>query len=210
MRYKYVVILKNDRERATDAISLLLCLFSAGMFLNSGLAVIRHFHGARGTGYAVPGATYASLLLALVLIAGPVVNLIIARRKPKPGYRSAPPVRYRYWLLLSAVGWFALTATPWFGAFFVLFCILEYQAKRPLEIGFNDDRIVINNIVRQWYDWSAFNNVILKDGLLTLDFKNNRLLQKEVADDDEEDDADEEEFNGFCRGRLLINTQVSS
>jgi hypothetical protein len=204
MRYKYVVILKNDRERATDAISALLCLFSAGMFLNTGLAAIRHFRGLNGAGYAVPASTYAAFLLGAILIAGLVVNLVLARRKPKPGYKNAPPVRYRYWLLLSAVGWFALTTTPWFGGFFVLFCVLEYQAKRPLEIGFDNDRIVINNIVRQWYDWSAFNNVILKDGLLTLDFKNNRLLQKEVADDEDEDDADEEEFNAFCRGRLVI------
>ena len=195
MRYKYVVILKNDRERATDTISMLLCLFSAGMFLHSSFQKIQ--------------PNYMGLSLATLLLIGLAVNLILARRKPKPGYRSAPPVRYRYWLLLSGVGWFALTATPWFGAFFLLFSVLEYQAKRPLEIGFDDDRVVVNNIVRQRYDWSAFNNVILKDGLLTLDFKNNRLLQKEVADDDEEDDADEEEFNAFCRSRLLINTQVS-
>ena len=195
MRYKYVVILKNDRERATDAISALLCLFSAGMFLQSS--------------YQHVPPNYLGIAIAALLLIGLAVNLILARRKPKPGYRSPPPIRYRYWLLLSAVGWFALTTTPWFGAFFVLFCILEYQAKRPLEIGFNDDRIAINKLIRQWYDWSAFNNVILKDGLLTLDFKNNRLLQKEVADDDEEDDADEEEFNAFCRSRLLLNTQVS-
>jgi hypothetical protein len=197
MRYKYVVILKNDRERATDAISALLCLFSAGMFLHSSY---RH----------IP-PNYLGISLAAILLIGLAVNLILARRrKPKQGYRSAPPVRYRYWLLLSAVGWLALTTTPWFGAFFILFSVLEYQSKRSLEIGFNDDRIVINNIVRQWHDWSALNNVILKDGLLTLDFKNNRLLQKEVADDDEEDDADEEEFNAFCRGRLLASTQVSA
>jgi hypothetical protein len=36
-----------------------------------------------------------------------------------------------------------------------------------------------------------------------MDFKNNRLLQKEVVDDDEdEDDADEKEFNDYCQARL--------
>jgi len=43
---------------------------------------------------------------------------------------------------------------------------------------------------------------VLKDGLLTLDFKNNRLMQKEIADDEDEDDADEEEFNTWCRDQL--------
>jgi hypothetical protein len=196
MRYKYVVILKNDRDRATDAISALLCLFSAGMFLRNSYRQVQ--------------PNYIGITLSGILLIGLIVNLIHARRRPTAGYRSAPPVRYRYWLLLSAVGWFALTTTPWFGAFFVLFCVLEYQAKRPLEIGFNDDRIVTNNIVRRRYDWSAFNNVILKDGLLTLDFKSNRLLQKEVADDEEDDDADEEEFNTFCSSRLLASAQVSA
>ena len=51
-----------------------------------------------------------------------------------------------------------------------------------------------------------FNNVVLKDGLLTLDFKSNRLMQREVADDDDEDDADEEEFNAYCRSRLAAAT----
>jgi hypothetical protein len=35
-----------------------------------------------------------------------------------------------------------------------------------------------------------------------MDFKDNRLFQKEVVDDEEEDDADEEEFNDYCRARL--------
>jgi hypothetical protein len=41
----------------------------------------------------------------------------------------------------------------------------------------------------------------LKDGLLTLDFSNNKVVQREI-EDDEEDDADEEEFNNFCRNQL--------
>jgi len=43
--------------------------------------------------------------------------------------------------------------------------------------------------------------VILKDGLLTLDFKNNKVYQKEALDDDEPD-ADEDEFNEYCKSRL--------
>jgi hypothetical protein len=42
---------------------------------------------------------------------------------------------------------------------------------------------------------------VLRDGLLTLDFTNNRILQREV-EDDEDDDADEDEFNDYCRKQL--------
>ena len=91
--------------------------------------------------------------------------------------------------------------------FFFLLAFLEYQTKRPLEIGFHHDRVVINTLIKRRFEWSAFNNVVLRDGLLTLDFSNNRLMQKEVADDEEEDDADEEEFNAFCRDRLAAAAQ---
>ena len=98
---------------------------------------------------------------------------------------------------------------PWIGIVFLLLAFLEHQTKRPLEIGFDRDRVVINTLIRQQHDWSVFNNVLLRDGLLTLDFKNNRLLQKEIADDDaEDDDVDEEEFNAYCRDRLTLRLNL--
>ena len=44
--------------------------------------------------------------------------------------------------------------------------------------------------------WNEFNNIILKDDMLTLDFKNNKLLQLDVVQSDKE--VDEESFNNFC------------
>ncbi|HVS98338.1 MAG TPA: hypothetical protein VHE54_17720 [Puia sp.] len=124
------------------------------------------------------------------------IQLLVCRRR-------GIPVRYRYWLLLAALGWIGLTAVHWIGSVFLVLAFLEYQTKRPLEIGFHDDHVVINSLIKRRFTWSDFNNVVLRDGLLTLDFSNNRLIQKEVADDEEEDDADEEEFNAFCRARLI-------
>ena len=183
MRYRYIVILKKNSERATDALSLLLCFFSA---LSLGYRSIASGH-----------IGYPTLILAFLLLAGPPITFYIYRK-----HRSA--VRFRYWLLAAGIGWIAFTPTPWIGAFFFVLAFLEAQAKRPLEIGFHDDRIVINTLIKQRFNWSDLNNVILRDGLLTLDFKNNRLLQKEVADDEEDDDVDEEEFNEYCRGKILL------
>lgn len=183
MRYQYVVILKKTSERATDVLSILLCLFSAMSFVLSAL----HTHNR-----------WLSLTLALILLGGVLFNLLTTRRS----HKNSPGVRYRYWLLLAGIGWIAITTTPWVGAFFFLLAFLEYQTKRPLEIGFNADRIVMNTLIKRRFDWSGLNNVVLKDGLLTLDFKSNRLMQKEVVDDDDEDDADEDEFNAWCRTQL--------
>jgi hypothetical protein len=186
MRYEYVVILKKDSERATDVLSILLCLFSA----------ISFFYRSFASGHL----SYPALGFAVILLAGILINLLTRRRAIRKG--ASATIRYRYWLLIAAVGWIGLTPIPWVGAFFFLLAFLEYQTKRPLEIGFDQDRIVINTLIKQRFDWAMFNNIVLKDGLLTLDFKNNKLFQKEVAEDEDDDNADEDEFNAWCRGRL--------
>jgi hypothetical protein len=200
MRYEYVVILKKNSERATDLLSILLCLLSAFCFLYTAAGSIytQHFKGSDGNGYFTGAPAYAWFIgaAALVLLAGLAIN-ITSKRKSRH-----TRVRYRYLLIIAAIGWIGMTSMPWIGLFFFLVAFLEYQTKRPLEIGFHHDRVVINTLIKERHDWTSFNNVVLKDGLLTLDFKSNRLMQKEVADDDEEDDADEEEFNAYCQGRL--------
>src|SRR5580658_8741021 len=178
MKYQYVVILKKDGERATDLLSILLCFCSAVIF---GYTQLKSDH---------PNI-YLYAFTALIL-AGLIYNIVI-RRNSAIDRRGRKPVRYKYLILLTALGWFGMPFFPWIGIIFFLLAFLEHQAKRPLEIGFDRDRIVINTLIRKRHDWSVFNNVLLRDGLLTLDFKNNRLLQKEVAEDEEEeDDVDEE------------------
>ena len=196
MRYQYLVILKKESERATDLLSFFLCLFSAMSFLYFAIHFQR-FSGSSGSGFAyditLSPQTFFLFLVPIIIIGGLLFNLLRRRHRQ---------VRYRSLLLLSAVGWIGMTPIPWLAAVFFILFFLEHQTKRPLEIGFDLDRIVINSLIRRRYAWTDFNNVILKDGLLTLDFKNNKLLQKEVADDEDEDDADEEEFNMYCRQRL--------
>ena len=189
MRYQYVVILKKTGARATDALSILLCLFSALTF------------GYRS--FVTGHIYYLALVLAIVLLAGPALTLISYRK-------NTMAARYRIWLLAAAIGWIGLTPTPWVGAFYFLLAFLEAQTKRPLEIGFDQDHVVINTLIKRHFDWSAFNNIILRDGLLTMNFKDDRLLQKEVADDEEEDDVEEEEFNAYCQSRIsLAQSRVS-
>jgi hypothetical protein len=188
MRYQYIVILKKDSERLTDFLSILLCLFSIFTFLFKAVSSFSSEDGMRSALYGyLTGGT------AVLLIAGVIVNFFTRRRRQ---------VRYRYLLLIAGVCWLGMTGAPWIAAFFFLLAFLEFQAKRPLEIGFHHDRVVINTLFKRSHVWADFNNVMLKDGLLTLDFSNNKLFQKEVADEEDEDDAEEEEFNAFCREQL--------
>ncbi len=59
-----------------------------------------------------------------------------------------------------------------------------------------------NTIGSTAYRWKVFNNIILKDNLLTLDFKNNKLMQLTVMETG--NTTDEGSFNNFCSGCIGI------
>jgi hypothetical protein len=180
MQYPYVVTLKKDNDRTVDFISIFLCFVSI-------LAMLSEQVGARRL-----NVFYC--LGAAILSTGLVLNMVAARRKHKQ-------VRYANWLFIAGIFWITMPWLAWLSIPFFLLAFLEYQAKYPLEIGFSNDQVVINSLLKRKFPWSDLNNVLLKDGLLTLDFKNNKLLQKETLED-EDDDGDEEEFNAWCRERL--------
>ncbi|WP_207513095.1 hypothetical protein [Longitalea luteola] len=182
MVYQYVVTLKNQSNRYIDILGLILSLFSIVCF------TLESF------------STSKAYLLGSIAVLGFVVwNLIQSAKKRKVYYSRA--------LLIAALVWMKMPYFQWLVFVFIILALLEYQAKYSIEIGFSDNQIVINSLFKKRYDWKQFSNIVLKDGLLTLDFTNNRILQREV-EDDEEDDADEDEFNEYCR-KQLANSIVS-
>lgn len=54
------------------------------------------------------------------------------------------------------------------------------------------------------YEWALFNQVITKDGILSLDFKNNKVLQLELSGS-----VDEVEFNRFCSQKIATKNSNS-
>ena len=182
MRYDYVVTLKKDSDRQVDLISIFLCIFSVLAF------VFEQFRESK--------FNYLSSIFAVMLACGVVFNFFFAKKDK--------PVRYKNILFLAGVYWIIMPYLSWVSIIFFFLAFLEYQAKHPLEVGFTDDEVVINALMKRRFSWSSFNNIILKEGLLTLDFKNNKIFQKETLDDDEPD-ADEDEFNEYCRQKLRCN-----
>jgi len=88
---------------------------------------------------------------------------------------------------------------------FLLLALFERAALMPEEIGLGEEGIVFNSLIPRRVRWTALNQVILKDGLLTIDFKNDQLIQRETDDEEDEDyDATEEEFNEYCAEKLKI------
>ncbi|CAN5684744.1 hypothetical protein BH11BAC3_BH11BAC3_17660 [soil metagenome] len=88
-----------------------------------------------------------------------------------------------------------------FGAILLIYgTVIKRFYKKPF-IQLSRDGIVIK---RLWngpvQPWTAFNNVMLKDNLLTIDFTNNKLYQVTIEED--MDEFGEEGFNAFCSALL--------
>ena len=180
MVYQYVVTLKNAGRKYIDTFSLLLLTISVLLFLRK-----QYFSDNIKIAYLFGG-------LAVAVISG--WNFYQQQKKGKTVYYSSA-------LFITAIGWVTMPYLSWLFLPFALMGMFERQAKMPLEVGFTDTEIAINTIIRKKYKWTDFNNIILKDDLLTLDFKSNRLLQRETID--EEGDAEEDEFNAYCQEKLI-------
>jgi NADH:ubiquinone oxidoreductase subunit 6 (subunit J) len=183
MVHQYVVTLKNTNYRYLDIFSVLLLIISAFLFLTE---------------------QFRSDNIKIAYLFGGVAIIIITGWNVYRQKKNGKIIFYSSALFIAAIAWVTMPYLSWLFMPFALMGLLERPAKFNLEVGFSDNCIVINTLIRRKYNWTDFNNIVLKDDLLTLDFKNNRLLQKETID--EEGDAEEDEFNMYCRQQLTKNS----
>ncbi|HRF18383.1 MAG TPA: hypothetical protein PK977_09445, partial [Chitinophagaceae bacterium] len=62
------------------------------------------------------------------------------------------------------------------------------------------DGIKLNILGKRFIKWEQLNNLVLKDGLVTIDLKNNKLIQQYL--DENSMPVNEKEFNDFCKKQL--------
>ena len=183
-KYPFVVILKNKVSTPVNIIGFLLNMGACGFFL-------KEFVGP------LVGSKEMSVMLIIAIL---IIIILLGRNfiRQQRGHK----IFFDRIYLITALLWLKMPYMQWLFIPFVILAFLEHQVKFPMEIGFSESRIVFNTFFKKKYNWSQLTNVMLKDGLLTMDFRNNRLLQREIEDEEDEDDASEEEFNLFCQEQL--------
>ena len=85
--------------------------------------------------------------------------------------------------------------------------IIYYLALQKIQILFTPKEVTKLNFPQRAYQWNSFNNVIIKDNMLTLDFKNNHLFQAEI---ELPENLNEKEFNQFAQTQLNKTETISS
>lgn len=178
--FQYVLIIKKEKPLNIDLISILLCFISFAFFI---------YHGFLQNNF-----------ISVVFLGCWLIPVTVARAiwlKNKPGKSS---VTFKHPLFIAGIIWLFIPGLRWFFILFVLFVLFDHQARHPLEIGVSDEQVVINTFFRKKYRWNDFSNVILKDNLLTLDFKNNKVWQREI--EPYISNVNEKEFNVFCSEQI--------
>ena len=78
-----------------------------------------------------------------------------------------------------------------------LLSFFYYLSQRIRTIRIRRQNISYPALLQKKISWNELNNVVLKDGMLTLDFVNNHIFQVEIMET-----VNEKEFNDFCREQL--------
>jgi hypothetical protein len=74
-----------------------------------------------------------------------------------------------------------------------------FISMRKLEVIVLEKSISYPSYPSRQIGWNELQNMIVKDGMLTIDFKNNKILQTEIESNQA---LNEKEFNEFCRKHL--------
>jgi hypothetical protein len=98
---------------------------------------------------------------------------------------------------------FWLMQLAWLAAISLILIIVfaRYVLKQKSIAIFSEQNIIIvKSLFKKVYNWREVENVVLKDHLLSVDFKNNYLIQVEI--NTESYGVNEVAFNQFCRQQL--------
>lgn len=114
------------------------------------------------------------------------------------------PLKYFYIVLLAASVYWFVQGGILMGLMLGLAALLDANGNQQPIVQITTGGVAIKHLLNKQYGWADLTNVILKDGLLTIDSKSNKLLQKEPEADISEEY--EREINEFCRSQLSANS----
>lgn len=115
---------------------------------------------------------------------------------------------YRLGLLFASWGWFLLPNALIIAGIFLIGALFERQVKFPYEIAFDPQGIVINTFPKKHYPWMAIQNAIIMDDVITIDFQNNKIIQKDINEPVSMNITNE--FNEFCKEQINNSRAVPS
>jgi hypothetical protein len=177
VRMQYEIVIKNEKIRSYRTVAFIVLLLNLTVF------TLLLFYDA----YFYVAAS--SILLTGIYIS---LRLYFMKKYQRGHYLDQALIFVLAGCWLGLQNYYVVIALVILGIFYHL-------ALQKIKIVFNAEKVASLNFPQKDYDWNEFNNVIIKDSILTLDFKNNHLLQAEI---EEPENINENEFNSFAKAQL--------
>ncbi|MCZ2222912.1 MAG: hypothetical protein LC122_04705 [Chitinophagales bacterium] len=111
-------------------------------------------------------------------------------------FKKRNKIIYLITAIIICVAWIQLSYA-WLGIIMIILLSIAERIASDTNICFTSSEIIITSFSKRKFQWNDLQNVVLKDGLLTIDFKNNKLLQVSTSNL-----INEKMFNDFCKNQL--------
>ena len=174
---QFELILKNEKEASYKRISIFFLVLNL-----VGILFITYLKDFK---------SWVPFIMAAIAI----FSAFIAFYSRKKSERS--PLTGAFFVL--SLAW--ILADYWVvGLLNALFMILQTAVLQKPIVSVSENQVIYPSFPRKKIDWQELSNLMIKDGLLTIDFKNNRIIQQYIAD--RSSTINEKEFNDFCQQQL--------
>ena len=178
----YSILLPNEKAKTYSYVTLFIllinCLVFGFVFFNAPDNRIRNI----------------SLTATAISLTSLVFFLINFFTGKIPAYR--PGISF----IILSIFWFIL-GNYFLGLSVICFAVIGFFARKKFNVLFTEDKITYPSFPQKIYSWKEVSNVVLKDGILTIDLKNNKLIQA-VIEQESVEQVDESAFNDFCGKQL--------
>ncbi|MBC7935902.1 MAG: hypothetical protein H7Y86_11180 [Rhizobacter sp.] len=179
IKNNYEIAIPNEKEATYRVVTFIIALINVLVF------VYLYFNET------IQGKRIFALVGAVLAIISIVFYCIKLRAKHLSDFK----IEYVF-VLLSLV-WF-LYGNFWLGLLVFLFAVLGFYTNKKPVIIFRKDGINYPSFPPKLFQWSAVDFAMLKDGILTIEMKDNHLFQFTLTKA-EYDKLDEIGFNNFCK-----------
>lgn len=180
---EYRIILPNEKERTARYISVLILCINLFVFV-----FYIFYSSGRIFSIALAGSAVSAVALLLFFF-----------KTGKENIRGYP---FAVLFLLLAICWMII-GKYLVAVFLLAFAMIGIYALKKLQVVFRNDAVIYPSFPKKIFEWHELSNVILKDRILTIDCKNNKLIQV-VIDSSSAETIVENEFNEYCRKQLVI------
>ncbi|MBK5271728.1 MAG: hypothetical protein JJE22_12020 [Bacteroidia bacterium] len=180
---KYEIVLQNEKAKTYPTISWLIVVLNFIAFL---------YFGISRTSKNISYPFIAAAILIFIFL-----WFLSIKKDSKPA-----TYKFRFFFSVIILSWIIIHFY-WAAAINLFLFIIQDITSRSLVVLFSEEEIIYPSFPKRTIQWQQLNNVILKDGILTIDCKNNRVYQDAI-----DSDVNEASFNDFCNEQLKLSVSI--